>query len=360
MDQNILDLFFTDSEKLLSPLRVTLFSIGGSPINLFDLIEFSIVFFIAYALGRLGEASIKKIGNKYGNHRAESVSMFGKIIHWSILSLGIILGLSMIGLPITHLAIFVSALSVGIGFGLQTIVNNSIAGLILMSERAVSIGDIIQTPNGRIGQVTMVTIRATKIATPDGLDVIIPNASLIDKAFVNFTINKRGTRKRFAFSVPYGSDLSRIKEIINTAAISVPYCIKPDANHEVEVGITGFGNFGINMELVVWVDPIELMEPYRLESAFLCAINQACVDNNIVIPGPSYTVSVGPAVPPSPSTMVQVGSPANIDPNMDPTKPLSSQTRLAAVAIGEPQNTPTKPKRTKEAEEAIQEAEAEG
>ncbi len=358
MDQNILDLFFTDSEKLLSPLRVTLFSIGGSPINLFDLIEFSIVFFIAYALGRLGEASIKKIGNKYGNHRAESVSMFGKIIHWSILSLGIILGLSMIGLPITHLAIFVSALSVGIGFGLQTIVNNSIAGLILMSERAVSIGDIIQTPNGRIGQVTMVTIRATKIATPDGLDVIIPNASLIDKAFVNFTINKRGTRKRFAFSVPYGADLSRIKEIINAAAISVPYCIKPDANHEVEVGITGFGNFGINMELVVWVDPVELMEPYRLESAFLCAINQACVDNNIVIPGPSYTVSVGPATPPS--TKVLVGSPANIDPNMDPTKPLSPQTPLAAVAIGEPQNMPTKPKRTKEAEEAIQEAEAEG
>lgn len=356
MNQNVLDLFFTDSEKLLLPLRVTLFSIGGSPINLFDLIEFLIVFLIAYALGKLGEASIKKIGNKYGNHRAESVSMFGKIIHWLILSLGITLGLSMIGLPITHLAIFVSALSVGIGFGLQTIVNNSIAGLILMSERAVSIGDIIQTPNGRIGQVTMVTIRATKIATPDGLDVIIPNASLIDKAFVNFTINKRGTRKRFSFSVPYGSDLSRVKEIFKAAAISVPYCIKPDANHEVEVGITGFGNFGINMEIVVWVDPIELMEPYRLESAFLCAINQACVDNNIVIPGPSYTVSVGPARPPS--TTVQVGSPANLDPNMDPAKSLPPQTNLAAVAIGEPQNTP-KPKRTKEAEEAIQEAEAE-
>ena len=73
------------------------------------------------------------------------------------------------------------------------------------------------------------------------------------------------------------ADACPVKEIIEKAAVSVPFCIKPDALHEIECGITGFGNFGINVELVVWVDPIELMEPYRLEAAFLNAINDACV-----------------------------------------------------------------------------------
>ena len=85
-------------------------------------------------------------------------------------------------------------------------------------------------------------------------------------------------------AIPYGIDFRKVKEIIEKAAVSVPYCIKPDPLHEVECGITGFGNFGINVELVVWVDPIELMEPYRLEASFLNAINDACVANGIVMP----------------------------------------------------------------------------
>jgi small-conductance mechanosensitive channel len=301
---NILDYFFTDSEALLRPLRITILNIGGTSINAFDILEFVFIFFVAYTLGRLSEASISKLGSKYGNIRTESLSVFGRFVHWGILTVGVLIGLSMIGLPITHLAILVSALSVGVGFGLQTIVNNSIAGIILMSEHAVNIGDIIQTPEGRIGEVTMVTIRATRITTADGQHVIIPNASLIEKPFVNFTVSRRGTRRRFPFSVPYGSDLKMVTKAVLAEAAKVPYCFAPDDKHEMEVGITDFGNFGINMELVVWVRSHELMEPYRMESAFLEAINTACVKNGITIPGPSYTVTVNSAGP------VSVTSPA--------------------------------------------------
>lgn len=152
----------------------------------------------------------------------ESLSMFARFIHWGILAIGILMGLSMIGLPITHLAILVSALSVGIGFGLQTIVNNSVAGLILISERAVSLGDIIATPSGHIGRVTMITIRATRIVTPTGQAIIIPNASLINGSFTNFTMDRRGVRKIYPFSIPYGIDFRKVKEIIEKAAVSVP------------------------------------------------------------------------------------------------------------------------------------------
>ena len=140
--------------------------------------------------------------------------MFARFIHWGILAVGILMGLSMIGLPITHLAILVSALSVGIGFGLQTIVNNSVAGLILISERAVSLGDIIATPSGQVGRVTMITIRATRIVTPTGQAIIIPNASLINGSFTNYTMDRRGVRKIYPFSIPYGIDFARLKKLL--------------------------------------------------------------------------------------------------------------------------------------------------
>lgn len=130
------DKLLSGSEAILEPLHVPLFTAGGSQIDTFDILEFCLVFLIAYWLGKLGEESIRKFGSRHNSVRPESLSMFARFIHWGILAVGILMGLSMIGLPITHLAILVSALSVGIGFGLQTIVNNSVAGLILISERA--------------------------------------------------------------------------------------------------------------------------------------------------------------------------------------------------------------------------------
>ena len=306
-DLNLLEHTFSSLSPLFEPLKINLFTVGGVPINSFDLIEFVIIFIVTYFLGKAAEASITRIGKHRGGQvRMESLQMFAKFVHWAILCAGLMFGFAAIGLPVTHLAILVSALSVGIGFGLQTIVNNSIAGLILITEKAVSVGDVICTPSGHIGKVNMITIRATRIVTPIGEDIIVPNANLIDKPFTNYTLNPRGVRKIFPFSV------------------------KPDQYHEVECGITGFGNFGINVELVVWVDPIELMEPYRLEAAFLNAINDACVANGIIMPGPSYAVSVTPATSnnaPSVSAKATHSSPPPhlTDPNTDSATPYPAQ-----------------------------------
>ncbi len=292
--RTLLDVFVTDAAPFLQPLRMTLFTVGGTPINAFDLIEFVMIFAVSYILGRLTSRSAKSLLHRHGSMREESTEMFAKFLEWGVITVGVLIALSVIGLPVTHLAILVSALSVGIGFGLQTIVNNLVAGLILLSEKAVSIGNIILTPQGKVGRVNMITIRATRIVTPLGEDIIIPNSNLIDKSFANYSINPRGVRKVFQFSIPYGTDFHRVKNIIENAATQVPYCIPADDDHEVECGITGFGNFGINVELVCWVDANELMEPFRLEAAFLECINNACVKNNITIPGPNYVVTVNP------------------------------------------------------------------
>lgn len=357
-DLNLLEHYFHDLTPIFEPLRVNLFTVGGVAINVFDLIEFVLIFIVTYILGKAAEASITKLGKYHGQVRMESLQMFAKFVHWGILCVGLMFGFAAIGLPITHLAIFVSALSVGIGFGLQTIVNNSVAGLILMTEKTVNVGDVIQAPTGAIGKVNMITIRATRIITALGQEVIIPNASLINKCFINYSINARGVRKVFPFSVPYGIDFRKVKKIIEDAAVSVPCCIKPDEYHEVECGITGFGNFGLNVELVVWVDPIELMEPYRMEAAFLNAINDACVANNIIIPGPSYTVSVATSGTVSASGSTSTVPPSLQDPNKGSKIPVSGitsqpskiippgMTKEAAI-FGVPQPTFDSPQKTR-------------
>lgn len=283
---------FTEGlSAVYAALHATLFTIGDTAINAFGLMQFLVIVSLSVLLGRFSEASVNRIGHKYGSLRTESVTMFGKFIRWGTITVGVLIALSVIGLPVTHLAILVSALSVGIGFGLQTIVNNSVAGLILMSERAVRIGDIIKTPSGDIGRVNMVTIRATRIETPDGQNVIIPNAAFINGAFTNYSLEHRGTRRSFHFSLPYGCDFRSIRKIIEEAAASVPYGLT-DRHHEIECGITAFGDYGIKAELVVWIAPEELMEPYRLESAFLALINETLLAHGIVQPGASCTISV--------------------------------------------------------------------
>ncbi len=123
--------------------------------------------------------------------------MFAKFVHWAILCAGLMFGFAAIGLPVTHLAILVSALSVGIGFGFTDHRQQLYRRFDSYHGKAVSVGDVICTPSGHIGKVNMITIRATRIVTPIGEDIIVPNANLIDKPFTNYTLNPRGVRKIF-------------------------------------------------------------------------------------------------------------------------------------------------------------------
>ncbi len=282
---------------LLEPLRLTLFSIGGTPVSAFSIIEFLIVLAVSVWLGQIVERDLKKLAGRHGSINLSSVGTVARLLRWMILALGGLLGLSLIGVPITHLAIMVSALSVGIGFGLQTIVNNLVAGIILLTERSVRVGDFVQLAAGDRGVVRAISMRSTRIITPDGVYVLVPNSSLIDGTVKNLTLDTRGHRQRFAFGVAYGVDMDKVVQVVTEAARSVPYTLPEDEDYGIEVGLSGFGEFALSVELVVWVRLDALMEPYRVTAAYLAAINEACAKNGIVMPGPAYDVNVRSIAP---------------------------------------------------------------
>lgn len=135
------------------------------------------------------------------------------LVRLGVLILGFFVGLSAAGIPLTNLAIVVGALSVGIGFGLQNVVNNLISGIILAFERPIRVGDTVEVGTV-IGKVREIGIRSTKIAAYDGSELIVPNGDLISQQIVNWTLSNNYRRLELFIGVAYGSDVAQVQGII--------------------------------------------------------------------------------------------------------------------------------------------------
>jgi potassium efflux system protein len=135
------------------------------------------------------------------------------LIRLAVFSIGFLLAVAASNFPLDKITIIISAFGIGIGFGLQNIVNNLVSGLILAFEKPVQIGDIIQIDN-ESGTIREIGIRASKIATADGAEVIIPNADLISHHVINWTLSNSNRRIELIIGVAYGSEIEKVKTIL--------------------------------------------------------------------------------------------------------------------------------------------------
>jgi small-conductance mechanosensitive channel len=162
--------------------------------------------FIGYLIEGGRDVDPRKKGGRIGSGML--------LIRIGVLTVGILLAFTASGIALDKLAIIVGALGVGIGFGLQTIVNNLVSGIILAFEKPIQIGDIIEV-GARQGVVKEIGIRASKISTFDGSDVIVPNGDLLSQQLINWTHdNKQNRRVEVIVGVAYGSDLENARRVI--------------------------------------------------------------------------------------------------------------------------------------------------
>ncbi|WP_244369760.1 mechanosensitive ion channel family protein [Pseudoalteromonas xiamenensis] len=214
-----------------------------------------------------------------------SIYVIGRIIHYIILFVGFLISLLALGIKLTELALVASALGVGIGLGLQGLVNNFVSGIMILLEKSLKVGDFIELADGMVGEVKEIQMRATLIRTNDNIDVLIPNATLTSGMVTNWTLSDNLRRFRIPFSVAYGSDKDIVRQAVLEAAREVKYTLDIEGK-EPKVWMTGFGDSSLNFTLGVWVEPDFVKHPTSLMSDYLWAIDDSFRKYDIEIPFP--------------------------------------------------------------------------
>ena len=211
------------------------------------------------------------------------------IIGYSGFAIAVLVGLGVAGMDFTNLAIVAGALSVGIGFGLQNIVNNFVSGLILLFERPVKRGDWIVVGNTE-GYVKRIRIRSTQIETFDHADVIVPNSELISGQVTNWMLTDQYGRARVPVGVAYGSDTDKVKQLLLEVAEEHPMVVTDRENMPPRVLFLRFGNSSLDFELRVFIQNVD--NRLNVISDLNFAIDRKFREHGIEIPYPKQDLYI--------------------------------------------------------------------
>jgi small-conductance mechanosensitive channel len=175
------------------------------------------------------------------------------LVHYALILIGFLLALTALGFELTKVTIIISALGVGIGFGLQTVVNNFVCGLIMLFERPVRVGDYIEI-GGLWAEIRKIGLRATVVRTFDHAEIVVPNSDLISNQVTNWTLSDRGVRLIIAVGVAYGSDVPLVTETLMECAMASSKVLRMP---EPQVFFQNFGESSLDFELRLWISNVD-------------------------------------------------------------------------------------------------------
>jgi len=199
------------------------------------------------------------------------------MLHYLVLLVGFFLALGALGIDLTKITILAGAFSVGVGFGLQNIFNNFVSGIILLFERPIKIGDVIEV-GGNVGEVQHIGIRASVIRTAEGSEIIVPNGLLISSQVTNWTFSDRHRAVEVSVSVTGGTDLQRVTELLKGTAAALPGVAKEPPP---QVYVVSFAAGAIALQLRAWTDRYQ--DWTQVRSDLSMAINNVLVREKIAI-----------------------------------------------------------------------------
>ncbi len=270
-------------------LGTSLFDIGDTPVSAYGLLRVALIMVLAVLLSRLARHLLARFGARQPGSASAGLYTIGRLLHYVLITAGLMVGLASIGLDFSQLALVAGALSIGVGFGLQSIVNNFVSGLMILFERSLKIGDVVELDSGVRGVVREIRVRSTLVATADGVDIIVPNSEFVSGKVINFTLREPYHRIHVPFGVAYHSAKEQVREIVIEAARTVPFThIAP--GREPDVWLVRFGDNSLDFELVVWVNPAAVTRAGAVMATYLWEIETALKRHGIEIPFPQRDV----------------------------------------------------------------------
>ena len=217
--------------------------------------------------------------------RESTTASFIKLLKYAIVAIGLAMAVSALGFTTTQLTVLFGALGVGIGFGLQNIVSNFVSGLILMFERPVKIGDVVEV-GGNWGKIKEIGVRATSVMTFEGAEIVVPNADLISKEVKNWTLSDSAARIEVLVGVAYGTDAREVLEILIQSARDTEFVF---TDPEPFAMMYGFGDSALNFRLLCWTS-IETRG--IVTNQVHIAVYEALNDAGIAIPFPQRDLNI--------------------------------------------------------------------
>lgn len=260
---------------------------GGFSLDLARLSAMFIGFYLARAATRVADRLIAELPARRPDLERGVLNLLETLSTYLVWGVYVLTAMRLAGASFTSLAVVAGGLSVGIGFGLQNIINNFISGLILLFGRSVQAGDILQI--GEIwGVVQRVNIRNTIVQTFDNATLFVPNSDLIAQKIVNWSHKDRRVRRSLEVGVAYGSDTARVHALLVEAASSHPHVL---ADPKPTAQFTAFADSSLNFKLLFWVDDLD--NAGRTSSEIHMAVERIFRENGIGIPFQQREVITG-------------------------------------------------------------------
>jgi potassium efflux system protein len=267
-------------EQVLSAVKEALtapLSIGAISISLGDVLAFCLAVWASFVVSRFVRFVLNEEVFPHARLKRGLPYAISQTVHYLILVAGFFVAMAALGLDMTKFTILAGAFTVGVGFGLQNIFNNFVSGLILLYERPVQVGDLIQMDDAT-GVVDRIGIRASIVRTSNGSEIIVPNGKLISERLVNWTFSERQRGIDVAISVVLGTDPQRVLSMLERVATDHPKILKKPPPVAL---LTRLGPDWMGFELHAFTDHIEDWMQVRSELAV--AIAAALMRENITL-----------------------------------------------------------------------------
>ena len=259
-----------------------LFHLAGTPIRLNQIVIAVLVVVVGVWVARRLSGRIEHRLRKHRRIDPNVAAMVQKLVFYVMALVALFIALPIAGIPMTIFTVLGSAVAIGIGFGAQNLVNNLIGGFTLLIERPIRLGDIVELADQQ-GRVESIGNRCVRIRRFDGVDVMVPNASVLQNPLINWTLTDADVRGRVAVGVAYGSDVALVRDLISRAA---------DEDHRIlrtpppEVLFADFGDNALMFEVYFWASVTRPLDLRRIESDLRFKLDKLLAAARVVIAYP--------------------------------------------------------------------------
>lgn len=262
------------------------FTLGSFSISLGDIIAFAITVWLAFLISRFIRFILEEDVYPRVNLAGGIPYAISTIAHYVVLLVGFFIAIAALGTDLTKFSILAGAFGVGLGFGLQNIVNNFVSGLILLFERPVKVGDVVQIGEDQ-GHLNRIGLRASVMRTLQGAEVIVPNGQLISEKVINWTLTDQYRRLEVNVGVAYGNDPAEIIRILTDAVSDHPDVLKEPAPGCL---FLGFGDNSLDFQARAWTS--KTSQWVVVQSDLAVAMSKALKDAGVEIPFPQRDLNL--------------------------------------------------------------------